>query len=51
MTKGNNSTKINKPNNYLSPQITEHNKSMAYDDGNQDSVFGHVQRMGESNVF
>jgi hypothetical protein len=36
----NNSTNINKTNNYLSPQIIEHIKTMTYGTRNPDSGLG-----------
>ena len=42
----NNSTKINKMNNYLSPQTTEHKNTMTYVVGNPSLGLGQAQKCG-----
>ena len=42
----NNSTKINITNNDLSPQTTEHKKTMAYVVGNPNPGLGQAQKCG-----
>ena len=43
----NNSTKINKMNNHLSPQAIEHKKTKTYGIGNPGPDLGQVQKCGE----
>jgi hypothetical protein len=42
----NNSTNTKKTNNHLSPLLTEHKKTMAYDIGNPGSSLGQAPKCG-----
>jgi hypothetical protein len=47
MCTNNRYSRINKPNNHISPELTEHKKgTMTYDVGNPGSVLGQAHKYG-----